>query len=142
MKCGHLANQDTFGCPKGVCNGEVPLYMYILNAFSPTHYRSTTIRDLSWENARIVLVGNKSDLTDSRVVNKESADDLAQQLGIKYIETSAKDDVNVKLTFETLVDEISEKMAETMETNPNFIPQGVRPRNAEAEKPANSGCGC
>ena len=106
------------------------------------HYRSTTIRDLSWENARIVLVGNKSDLTDSRVVTKESADDLAQQLGIKYIETSAKDDVNVKLTFETLVDEISEKMAETMETNPNFIPQGVRPRNAEAEKPASSGCSC
>ena len=89
-----------------------------------------------------MLVGNKSDLQESRVVTKESAEDLAHSLGIKYIEASAKDDVNVKLTFETLVDEISEKMAETMETNPNFIPQGVRPRNAESEKPSNGGCSC
>ena len=76
------------------------------------------------------------------MVTKENAEELAQLLGVKYIETSAKDDINVKLTFETLVDEISEKMAETMESNPNFIPQGVRPRNAEAEKPASGGCGC
>ena len=75
-------------------------------------------------------------------MTKESAEDLAQSLGIKYIETSAKEDINVKHTFETLVDEISEKMAETMESNPNFVPQGVRPRNAEAEKPANGGCAC
>ena len=26
LKCGHLANQDTFGCPKGVRNRDVPLY--------------------------------------------------------------------------------------------------------------------
>ena len=112
-------------------------------AHTHTHTcRSTTIRDLSWENARIILVGNKSDLVESRTVTKESAEDLAQSLGIKYIETSAKDDINVKLTFETLVDEISEKMAETMETNPNFVPQGIRPRNVEAEKPPSSGCAC
>ena len=105
-------------------------------------HRATTIRDLSWENARIVLVGNKSDLTDVRTVTKESGEVLARSLGVKYIETSAKDDINVKLTFDTLVDEISEKMAETMETNPNFVPQGVRPRKVESEKPASSGCAC
>ena len=104
--------------------------------------RATTIRDLSWENARIVLVGNKSDLTDVRTVTKESADDLARSLGVKYIETSAKEDINVKLTFDTLVDEISEKMAETMETNPNFVPPGSRARNVDSQKPPSSGCGC
>lgn len=103
---------------------------------------ATTIRDLSWENARIVLVGNKSDLTDVRTVTKESADDLARSLGVKYIETSAKEDINVKLTFDTLVDEISEKMAETMETNPNFVPPGSRARNVDSQKPPSSGCGC
>ena len=87
------------------------------------------------------MVGNKLDLADSRVISKENAEDLAQSLGIKYIETSAKEDINVKLTFETLVDEISEKMAETMETNPNFVPQGVRPRK-EDDKPVSSGCSC
>ena len=106
-------------------------------------HRATTIRDLSWENARIVLVGNKSDLTDVRTVTKENAEELAHSLGVKYIETSAKDDINVKQTFDTLVDEISEKMAETMEANPNFVPQGARPRNnVGMEKPASSGCAC
>ena len=87
------------------------------------------------------MVGNKLDLADSRVISKETAEDLAQSLGIKYIETSAKEDIKVKNTFEMLVDEISEKMAEAMETNPNFVPQGVRPR-VEEEQPQKSGCAC
>jgi len=103
---------------------------------------ASTIRDLSWENARVVLVGNKSDLTKSRVITKEQGLELAQSLGVMYFETSAKEDVNVKQTFESLVDAISQKMAETIEKNPNLLPQSSRPRAAE-EPPQNSGgCGC
>ena len=25
LKCGHITNQDTFSCPKGICKGEVLL---------------------------------------------------------------------------------------------------------------------
>ena len=90
----------------------------------------------------MVLVGNKSDLAESRVINRERATDLAQTLGVEYFETSAKDDINVKQTFETLVDEISEKMAESIEKNPNFIPRGVRPRNQETPQASGSSCAC
>nr|ABD65430.1 Rab3 [Suberites domuncula] len=103
---------------------------------------SSTIKDMSWENSQMVLVGNKSDLTESRVISKEQGLDLAQSLGVDYYETSAKDDLNVKQTFETLVDLISEKMAESIEKNPNFVPRGSRPRQAETKEVAASGCGC
>ena len=38
---------------------------------SPHLPRVSTIRDLSWEKARVVLVDNKSDLTKSQVVSKD-----------------------------------------------------------------------
>ncbi len=107
-----------------------------------TQHRSSTIKDMSWENAQVVLVGNKSDLTESRVITKEQGMELAQSLGIEYFEASAKEDINVKQTFETLVDFISEKMAESIEKNPNFVPRGSRPRQAETREEKTSGCAC
>eukprot|EP00731_Ephydatia_muelleri_P018920 Em0011g960a len=106
---------------------------------------TTQIQDLSWEKARTILVGNKCDLASSRVVTNEQATELAQTLGVKYFETSAKDDINVKQTFDALVDEISIKMAESVESNPNFVPgrPTVRPRSSDAQSSnAQSGCGC
>ena len=87
-------------------------------------------------------MGNKCDLTDNRVITSEQAMDLAQSLGVSYFETSAKDDINVKLTFEGLVDAISEKMAESIEKNPNFSPRGNRPRQVDHQQQNNSGCSC
>ena len=104
--------------------------------------RSATVKDMSWENAQIVLVGNKSDLSESRVITKQQGMDLAESMGVYYFETSAKDDVNVKQTFETLVDLISEKMAESIEKNPNFVPRGSRPRQADTGEARSSGCSC
>ena len=81
----------------------------------PIHYcRLTTIKDMSLENARIILVGNKSDLSESRAVSTEQGNELAESLGIQYFETSAKDNTNIKQTFDALVDEISERMADTI----------------------------
>ena len=47
-----------------------------------------------------VLVGNKIDLP--RKINKEDAKTLARQLKLGYIETSAKNDVNIDLLFEKI----------------------------------------
>lgn len=103
--------------------------------------RAATIQDLSWENARAVLVGNKSDL-DSRVVSEEQCQDLSQSLGFQFFETSAKEGTNVKETFEYLVDAISEKMAESIEKNPNFLPRGTRPRTLDPLAKSSGGCSC
>ena len=46
-----------------------------------------------------ILVGNKCDLEKQRNVTKEEANELAEKLGIKYIETSAKDTINIETLF-------------------------------------------
>ena len=119
-----------------------------LHHVSPTctHLRSSTVKEHSWEKARVVLVGNKCDLKDSRVVQAKQGLELAESLGVEYVETSAKDDVNVKEAFEILVDSISEKMAESTE-NPNLGPRAMRARNFlsvqnEREKESATGCAC
>ncbi len=104
--------------------------------------RATTIKDQSWENSRIILVGNKCDMTENRAVSTEEGNELAEALGLQYFETSAEDNINVKQTFDALVDEISEKMAETIEKNPNFDRRGTRLRSTESSQASSSGCGC
>ena len=76
------------------------------------HYRIAQIRELSLYNAQLVMVGNKVDLTESRTVTREQAEELAQSLGVEYYETSAKDGVGVNEVFERLVILISEKITE------------------------------
>ena len=104
--------------------------------------RATTINDLSWEDIRIVLVGNKSDLTDSRVVTEEQCRDLSQSLGFQFFETSAKDGYNVKNTFECLVDAILEKIAESIERDPKFLTQGTRPKTLNTSAQSSGSCAC
>ena len=49
-----------------------------------------------------IIVGNKCDLEDKRVVNKQEGMDLAKSLGKEYYETSALTDKNgnVKVIFQ------------------------------------------
>lgn len=49
-----------------------------------------------------VLVGNKTDLDEHRVVTYEEAIQLSTQHGLKYFETSAKTGQNVKDVFHYL----------------------------------------
>jgi GTPase SAR1 family protein len=77
----------------------------------------------SWDNAQVVLVGNKSDLEQDRAVTQERGQRLADQLGLEFFETSAKENVNVKAVFERLVDIILEKMSDGPE-DPSGTGQG------------------
>lgn len=52
-----------------------------------------------------LLIGAKTDLPD-RQVTKEEAEDYANKVGLKYVETSAKDSVNVTEAFEELATEM------------------------------------
>jgi small GTP-binding protein len=52
-----------------------------------------------------ILAGNKIDLPDRKVTESE-AQQLASENDIFYVETSAKDNINVNSLFELLVDQI------------------------------------
>lgn len=58
----------------------------------------TQIKTYSWDNAQVILVGNKCDMEDERVISFERGKQLAEQLGVEFFETSAKENVNVKVT--------------------------------------------
>lgn len=45
--------------------------------------RSTQIKTYSWDNAQVILVGNKCDMEDERVIFTERGKHLAEQLGKK-----------------------------------------------------------
>jgi len=64
---------------------------------------------LSTPNAVILLVGNKSDITD-RVVTTAEAEAFAKRHNLEYLETSAKGNVNINDSFIRLARDINEKV--------------------------------
>ena len=54
----------------------------------------------------LVLVGNKCDLEDERVILREDAEVLAKKFGCNYIESSAKARINIDEIFSDVVTEI------------------------------------
>ncbi len=48
------------------------------------------------------IIGNKNDLKEQRVINKEEANQIADKLNLEYIETSALTGESVELIFEKL----------------------------------------
>ncbi|KAG5841319.1 hypothetical protein ANANG_G00198280 [Anguilla anguilla] len=87
-------------------------------SFNAVQDWSTQIKTYSWDNAQVVLAGNKCDMEEERVVPAASGRMLAEQLGFQFLETSAKENVNVAQTFERLVDIICVQTAENPEADP------------------------
>lgn len=54
------------------------------------------------EGVNKILIGNKSDWTDKKAVSEEQGRELANELGIKFMETSAKVNEGVEEAFFTL----------------------------------------
>ncbi|KAG8039872.1 hypothetical protein G9C98_000601 [Cotesia typhae] len=107
----------------------------------------TQIKTYSWDNAQVILVGNKCDMEDERVVSFERGKQLAEQLGVQFFETSAKENINVKAVFEQLVDIICDKMSESLDNDPALMAGGGG--QAKGQKltdqpanPSNPNCNC
>lgn len=78
------------------------------------------------EEMSFVLIGNKLDLVERnpglRQVPSEAGKNLAHSLGCDYIETSAKDDVNVAPSFAKLAEKaVARKLAGQQLENPNNL---------------------
>ncbi|CAN6466814.1 unnamed protein product [Victoria cruziana] len=64
------------------------------------------LRSHADKNIVIMLIGNKSDLEDQRVVPAEDAKEFAQKEGLFFLETSALNATNVEPAFITVLTEI------------------------------------
>ncbi len=70
------------------------------------------VKENSKQNVKLILVGNKTDLEEKRVISYNQGKEFADMYGLKYIETSAKKNMNVSEAFETLGREIMESNVE------------------------------
>lgn len=103
----------------------------------------TQIKTYSWDNAQVILVGNKSDMESERVVTYERGKQLADQLGLEFFETSAKENINVKNVFERLVDIICDKMSDNIDADQSAMNMNRGTRltdNPQANNPNNCQC--
>jgi len=64
------------------------------------------IEQHSSQNVQKILVANKCDCSDERLISTVRGEDVAKEYGIKFFETSAKSDVNVYEAFTTLARDI------------------------------------
>lgn len=69
------------------------------------------IEKYAQENVSKLLIGNKSDLSDKRQVSYEEGSQLAQQLNIKFIETSAKNSNNIDSAFESMALDVLKRIS-------------------------------
>lgn len=85
-----------------------------------------------------ILIGNKSDLTENREVSIKEGEELAREYDIPFMETSAKDSMNVDLLFYTMATEMKEKAgirtSQTTEENSSYQLKGT---SVEGDKKCN-----
>jgi Ras-related protein Rap-1A/Ras-related protein Rap-1B len=68
--------------------------------------REQILRVKDVDNVPMVLVGNKCDLSDQRVITTEQGEALAGKFSCKFLEASAKTRINVDQVFLDLVHQI------------------------------------
>ena len=64
------------------------------------------IRENSSRNIKIILIGNKTDLEDKREVTFQEGEEFAKNNGLFFLETSAKNFININESFNKLTEEI------------------------------------
>ncbi|CAJ0607466.1 unnamed protein product [Cylicocyclus nassatus] len=89
-----------------------------------------------------VLVGNKCDMDGERVVSLERGRQMADQLGLEFFETFAKENIDVKAVFEKLAEIICDRMAESFDKDPQQQPKGQRLDATTNQKPPAQQCNC
>ncbi|XP_069380639.1 RAB3D, member RAS oncogene family, b [Paralichthys olivaceus] len=121
------------------------LLMYDISnqdSFNAVQDWATQIKTYSWDNAQVILVGNKCDLEDNRLVPTEDSQRLAEELGFQFFEASAKDNINVKQVFERLVDVICEKMNESMDGDASLVSNHRNQGLKDSPSESSGGCAC
>lgn len=69
------------------------------------------------QNVEKVLIGNKADLTDKKVIETEQGMALAKEFGMAFFETSARTGHNVNETFFHISKAIKDKQQKTQTSN-------------------------
>jgi len=76
------------------------------------------------EGVNKILIGNKCDWKEKRVISEEQGQALADELGIPFMEVSAKSNINVEKAFFNLATDIKKRISDTQKSDSASGPSG------------------
>jgi hypothetical protein len=91
-----------------------PLYTTRTNSH-PTDIRTwfSNVEQHASEGVNKILIGNKCDWEEKRAVSTAQGQALADELGIPFIEVSAKSNINVEKAFFSLASDIKKRIIDS-----------------------------
>eukprot|EP01117_Protostelium_nocturnum_P007504 TRINITY_DN2684_c0_g1_i1.p1 TRINITY_DN2684_c0_g1~~TRINITY_DN2684_c0_g1_i1.p1 ORF type:complete len:213 (-),score=69.58 TRINITY_DN2684_c0_g1_i1:63-701(-) len=89
------------------------------------------------ENVNKILIGNKCDLVDKKVIDVARGKAMADEYGIRFLETSAKNSINVEEAFISLARDIKKRLIDTPEPKSTGTIDPIQPDNKQKGP-----CGC
>jgi len=88
-----------------------------------------------------ILLGNKCDMTEKKMVTYDQGDALAKEYGIQFFETSAKTNVKVEEAFTAIARAIKDRKPPNQTTaSNNAVDPSANPAGGDAPKKKNC-CG-
>ncbi|RDA83739.1 hypothetical protein CP532_3661 [Ophiocordyceps camponoti-leonardi (nom. inval.)] len=71
------------------------------------------------EGVNKILIGNKCDWEEKRVISQEKGQALADELGIPFLEVSAKSNINIDKAFYSLATDIKKRLIDSSKNDPS-----------------------
>mmetsp|Transcript_75414 Transcript_75414/g.182209 ORF Transcript_75414/g.182209 Transcript_75414/m.182209 type:complete len:214 (+) Transcript_75414:14-655(+) len=140
------AGQERFRSliPSYIRDSSVAVVVYDITdraSFLNTSMWIENVRAERGDDVVIMLVGNKSDLSEKRQVSNQEGEDKAAQENVVFIEASAKEGYNIKTLFRRLATKLPGMENAKINNNDNLleITLEAAPKAPEAE---GGGCAC
>ncbi|KAJ1889292.1 GTPase Ryh1 [Kickxella alabastrina] len=140
------AGQERFRSliPSYIRDSSVALVIYDITnreSFSQTSRWIDDVRAERGNDVIIVLVGNKTDLNESRQVSTEEGEKKARDLNVMFMETSAKAGHNVKALFKKIAQALPGMDASINEANrTSMIDVALNANSPKATDASNCAC--
>jgi len=83
------------------------------NSFQNIRHWMKNIEEYAAENVNKILIGNKCDLVEKKVVDTQKGQQLAANYGIQFLETSAKNNINVEEAFISIARDVKARMIDS-----------------------------
>merc|ERR1711976_374250 len=140
------AGQEQFGSiiTSYIRNCAVAIVVYDitdLKSFKRIHKWINLVREERGDDAIIMLVGNKADLTNDRKISVEEGKKKANELNLSFVETSAKTGTNVKHLFKKVA--LALPKSDLIQKQPDRSIDSVdKPEKPSEKNSSNCACLC
>ncbi|KAJ4811642.1 Ras-related protein Rab-1A [Rhynchospora pubera] len=136
-KATNITHQGTACQPKVVVlfGGQIVYDVTDQESFNNVKQWLNEIDRYASDSVNKLLVGNKCDLTANKIVSTETAKAFANEMGIPFMETSAKNATNVEQAFMAMAAAIKNRMASQPAMNsarPQTLPIKGQPVNQKS----------